>query len=101
MQTNELQGRVAIVTGGGQSIGFAISETLGKAGATVIVADINAEVGQKAVAQLADLGVEAKFIETDTSARASVDSMVAEVLSSYGKIDILVNNAAITGGSAP
>jgi len=101
MQTEHMLDRVAIVTGGAQSIGYAISETLGRAGATVVVADINGEVGQMAATQLAEAGIKAVFIQTDASDRASLDGLVAQVLSSYGKIDILVNNAAITGGSAP
>lgn len=94
-------GQVAIVTGGAQSIGYAISSTLASGGASVVVADINAEAGQQAVTQLTEAGGKAVFIQTDSSSRVSLDATVAQVLAQFGQIDILVNNAAITGGSAP
>lgn len=105
MQANafvgNFDGKVAIVTGGAQSIGYAISETLGRGGATLVVADINSETGEQAAAKLIAEGFKADFIQTDASDRASIDAMVSTVMTRYGQIDVLVNNAAITGGSAP
>ncbi len=96
-----MNGRVAIVTGGAQSIGYAIAERLAKDGVKIVLADINGEAGAKATVALSEGGAQAVCIQTDISDRASVDAMTADVLKRYGQIDILVNNAGITGGSAP
>ncbi len=89
----ELNGRVAIVTGGAQGIGAAIARTLKREGASVIVADINEE-GAKAFA--AELGEDCRGIRTDVSDMEDLDRLVAFALENYGKIDILVNNAGIS-----
>ena len=87
----KLQGRVAIVTGAAQGIGKAIADKLAEEGASVIVADIN-EAGAKAVAAGLPTAV---GIGTDVSDPAAVQSMVAAAVSTYGQLDVLVNNAAI------
>jgi 3-oxoacyl-[acyl-carrier protein] reductase len=96
MATNELAGRVAIVTGSGRNIGRAIALDLARAGAAVVVnargsaAEADAVVGEihhaggRAVAKLADV--------TDPKA---VDALVAAAIESFGRLDILVNNAGV------
>lgn len=97
-----MKGKVAIVTGGAQSIGYAIAERLARAGARVVLADIDAEAGMRASVRLnAASGEKAFSIETDIADRRSVEAMVSQTLQTCGQIDILVNNAGITGGSAP
>src|ERR1700734_923686 len=86
----KLEGRVAIVTGAGRGIGRAVAEKLGAEGATVVIADINEET---AVKTAADIGGTAHV--TDVSDPAQVGDLVASTMSRHGKIDILVNNAAI------
>lgn len=88
-------GRVAVITGGGGSLGTAIAERLARAGATVVIADID---GQKAIAAaegLASNGLDAHGIETDVVDEASVSAAFASVTSRYGRLDVLVNNAGI------
>lgn len=87
----KLQDRVAIVTGSAQGIGKAIADKLAAEGAVVVVADIN-EAGATAVA--ASLP-KATGVRVDVSDEASVKAMVKAAVDTYGKLDILVNNAAI------
>lgn len=87
----KLKDRVAIVTGAAQGIGRAIAEKLDAEGATVVVADLNAEGAGQAAAAL-DRG---QGVEVDVSSEDSVGKMVGSVLEEHGKVDVLVNNAAI------
>ncbi len=87
----KLANKVAIVTGGAQGIGQAICRRFAAEGATVIVADINFVEAKKT----AD-GIEgATAIELDVTKQSSIDAMIDKVNSAFGKIDILVNNAAV------
>ncbi len=94
----ELTGQTAIVTGAATGIGEAIAHRLGRAGATVIVADLNLE-GAQAVA--AAIGNGAFGVEADVTNRQSVEAAVAQVIAKTGRVDILVNNAGIGGKAAP
>jgi pyridoxal 4-dehydrogenase len=87
----KLQDRVAIVTGAAQGIGRAIAQKLSAEGAKVVIADINGEGATKAASELPD----AVGIKTDVSSEDDVQQMVDAARAKYGKIDILVNNAAI------
>ena len=87
----KLQGRVAIVTGSAQGIGRAIADKLAAEGATVVVADVN---GQGAAAAAAEIPNASAFT-IDISDESQVRALVADTLAKYGKIDVLVNNAAI------
>lgn len=91
----ELDGRVTIVTGGGRGIGFGIAERLCKAGAEIVVAEINSTIGQEAVQNLTGAGYKAWFCEVDVRDPKSVESMVQAAADRYGRIDILVNNAGL------
>lgn len=88
----DLTDRVAIVTGGGQGIGRAVSKAFAESGANVVIAELNAERG---AATAAEIGNRAISIPTDVSDPASTDAMAATTLEAFGRIDILVNNAAI------
>ena len=85
-----LEGRVAIVTGAAQGIGRAIAEKLNQEGASVAVVDLNGEGASAVASQLDGLGIHA-----DISSEADAHRMVRETLDRYGKVDILVNAAAI------
>ena len=99
MNQIDLKGRVAVVTGGAQGIGQAISERLLKSGAQVVIWDVDAAMLDAAVAQLSALGaVSGRAVELTDD--AAVAAATAEALASAGRIDILVNNAGITGGNA-
>ncbi len=95
-----LDGRVAIVTGGAQGIGFAIAHRLARAGAHVVVADINVSRAAEAAAALATDGLQAHPIGVDVSDESAVGAMVATVHHEIGPVAILVNNAGISGGTA-
>jgi len=86
----KLQNRVAIVTGAGQGIGRAIAEKLSAEGASVVVADINADTATKTAA---DIGGAAHTV--DVSSEEQVAGLVSDTVGKHGKVDILVNNAAI------
>jgi pyridoxal 4-dehydrogenase len=86
----KLEGRVAIVTGAGQGIGRAIAEKLRAEGASVVVADKNSETAEKTAAEI---GGTAHV--TDVSDPDQVSALVAAAIGQFGKVDILVNDAAI------
>ena len=90
--------RVAIVTGAGRGIGAATATRLAADGYRVVVADINA--GDAAITA-SRLGAVAFSATVDVTSEASVRAMVADVLDRVGRIDALVNNAGVTGDSAP
>ncbi|MUG72380.1 SDR family NAD(P)-dependent oxidoreductase [Paenibacillus validus] len=91
----KLKGKVAIVTGGGQGIGRAFSMRLAQEGAKVIVADINKVNASHVEEEIKRGGLEAKAVFVDVSNEQSTLDMANETVETYGKIDILVNNAAI------
>jgi len=95
----KLDGRVAVVTGGAQGIGLAIGQALGEHGATVIVADRNAAVGQEAVETLRRGNAKAEFHALDVRDGKAVASAAATLTQRHGAIDILVNNAGIARSS--
>jgi 3-oxoacyl-[acyl-carrier protein] reductase len=100
MNTIDLQGRVAVVTGGAQGIGLATCERLLKSGARVVIWDIDRAQGDAACAELSALGaVRAEVVELTDD--AAVAAATASAVAQEGGIDILVNNAGITGGNAP
>ncbi|MBM7631343.1 SDR family NAD(P)-dependent oxidoreductase [Geomicrobium sediminis] len=90
-----LENKVAIVTGGSQGIGAGIAKRFGQEGAKIVVADVNEEAGENVIAELKQQEVEAIFVHTDVSNEESVQNLVKEATSAFGKVDILVNNAAI------
>jgi len=95
MDIFDLSGKVAIVTGGNQGIGLAISRGLAEAGAAVIIANRRAEEGKQAAESLKKNGLNVISIPIDVSDEASIAEMVSNVVENLGKIDILVNNAGV------
>jgi 3-oxoacyl-[acyl-carrier protein] reductase len=98
MNSIDLNGRVAVVTGGARGIGYAAAERLLASGAKVAIWDVDGERARASAQQLSVLGtISAHTVElTD---EASVQAVTDETLEAYGRIDILVNNAGITGGN--
>jgi 3-oxoacyl-[acyl-carrier protein] reductase len=91
-----LQNKVCIVTGAAQGIGLATALKFAREGGIVAVCDMRAEAVETAVAQCRALGARAEGYLVDVTDRAAVDAMVAKVRETFGRIDVLVNNAGIT-----
>ncbi|MCP5104809.1 MAG: SDR family oxidoreductase [bacterium] len=89
--------RVAIVTGGASGIGKAISTRLAKSGTLIAIFGRNEERGLQAVDSIAGAGGKADFYRTDLINDENIEESVRQVLAKYGHVDILVNNAAISG----
>ena len=86
----QLEDRVAVITGAGEGIGRGIASAFVKEGAKVVIAEINAELGNAAVSEL---GKNAIFVETDVSVKEDNERMIAAAVDQWGTLDILVNNA--------
>lgn len=95
IRAKRLEGRVAVVTGGAQGIGFGIASRLAAEGASVVIADIKAEGGENAAARLRAGGARADAITVDIGDDGSVADLAARVDALHGRCEILVNNAAI------
>lgn len=94
-----LRDRIVVVTGAGRGLGKAFADACAAAGAaTIVVADINAEWGTAAVADLQKTGADAVFLAVDLGDPSSVEAFGVELGRRYGHIDGLVNNAAIATG---
>jgi NAD(P)-dependent dehydrogenase (short-subunit alcohol dehydrogenase family) len=98
----ELKGKGAIVTGGSRGIGKAIARQLASEGADVVIAARNADRLGQAAAQLSEeTGRRVIPIVADTGDERSVNQLVARAIEQLGRVDILVNNAAVPGGISP
>lgn len=91
----KLEGKVALITGGANGIGKVTAKRFLTEGATVVISDINKELGNKTVNELRQYG-EITFIQADVSNTEQVEKMVDSIVGTYKKIDILINNAGIT-----
>jgi NAD(P)-dependent dehydrogenase (short-subunit alcohol dehydrogenase family) len=100
MNSIDLEGRVAIVTGGARGIGFAITERMLASGASVAIWDVDQDAMAKAKTMLSNRG-KVFTAKVDVTDENSIAPAVAALMKDAGKIDILVNNAGITGGNAP
>lgn len=90
-----LAGRVIIVTGGARGIGKAIAARCAEEGASLVIADVEEALAAQTAAEIEAAGRQAIAVRTDVSAAASVSSMTAAAFDRYGRIDVLVNNAAM------
>src|SRR5262245_58676318 len=96
--SQRLKGRVAVVTGGAQGIGFAIASRLAQEGAFLVIADIKEAKAREAAQRIADAGGTASAHPVDIGDDASVSALAAHVDAQHGRCEILVNNAAISDG---
>ena len=91
----ELDGKVAIVTGGAQGIGEHICRHFGALGATLVVADVQQEMGEGVAADLRSSGCDARFMPHDVTREESWDALMASCVERHARVDILVNNAGL------
>jgi NAD(P)-dependent dehydrogenase (short-subunit alcohol dehydrogenase family) len=96
-----LQDKVAIITGAAMGMGAATAQLFAEAGAQVVVADINEEAGREVVAAIEAAGADAFFKRVDISSSEQVKAMVDATVGQYGRLDVAVNNAAITPDDKP
>ena len=96
-----LDGKVALITGAASGIGRSTAILFAKEGAKVMVADNVPSGGQETVKMIEDAGGEASFVETDVTKAADAKRMVKATVDTYGKLDVLFNNAGIIGQPLP
>ena len=92
----KLQNQVALVTGAGRNIGEEVSRLLAAEGAKVAVVDLDRARGEKVAEAIRQAGGEAAAFVADVSREADIAALVADVVGRFGRIDVLVNNAAIS-----
>ncbi|MFB0842536.1 SDR family NAD(P)-dependent oxidoreductase [Paenibacillus oleatilyticus] len=95
-----LQNKVTLITGSGSGIGKSTAQLFAREGATVIVNDLAEDKGQETVEEIRQAGGNALFVQADVTNPESVQALVDTVISKYGRIDVLFNNAGISGVGA-
>jgi NAD(P)-dependent dehydrogenase (short-subunit alcohol dehydrogenase family) len=90
-----IENKVTIITGAAQGIGLACGERFAQEGARVVLADINAEKGEAAAESVRSAGGEAIFVGCDVGDKAQVVSLVEKAVERYGRLDVMISNAAI------
>ena len=98
MADSEFHGQVALITGGASGIGMACARLFSAAGAKVVIADRQKPQGQALASELGAASGRAMFIDLDVTSPESVQSMVDQTVSSFGRLDIAVNSAGVAGG---
>jgi NAD(P)-dependent dehydrogenase (short-subunit alcohol dehydrogenase family) len=91
----KLDGRTALITGGGQAIGLACAQALAEAGAHVIIADRDAKIAAAGQSTMRAAGFSADIVDMDVTDSARVEAVARELADRHGGVDILVNNAGI------
>lgn len=97
----DFTGQVALVTGGGGGIGRAVCLEFARAGAGVVVVDLDPELGEETAALVKREGVVARFIQADVTKSVDVEAYVRNAVSVFGRIDFFINNAGIEGSVHP
>lgn len=90
---SRLQGKIAIITGGASGIGKGMAMAYVKEGATVVIVDLNEKFGMQSIKELQAYAPESIFIQANLAEREKLAGIIDQVISKFGKLDILVNNA--------
>jgi glucose 1-dehydrogenase len=101
MDTPSLKGKSAVVTGAAMGMGEATARLFAQAGAEVLVADLDTEKGEAVVRAITEAGGVAVFQKVNVTIAADVKAMVAAAVEQFGKLDVAVNNAAVTPDNTP
>ena len=101
MTTKQLEGKIAIITGASQGIGAATARLFAQASATVVLASRSEEELAHNVEEIKANGGEAMAVMTDVTHAASVETAIKRTVATYGRLDIAVNNAGMSGGTKP
>lgn len=94
-QLFSLKGKTALITGGGRGLGKAMAEALAQAGANVVIADMDGAIAEQAAKEIASVDVKTLGLQVDVTKEDQVQSMVEEIVSDFGRVDVLINNAGI------
>ena len=91
------EGQVAIVTGAATGIGYGIARRLAAEGARLVVVDVDGDLGEQSASEISARGGEARLVVGDVAEEGTADEAVSAALEAWGRVDVLVNNAGITG----
>lgn len=91
------EGQVAIVTGAATGIGYGIARRLAAEGARLVVVDVDGDLGEQSASEISARGSEARLVVGDVAEEGTADGAVRAALEAWGRVDVLVNNAGITG----
>jgi NAD(P)-dependent dehydrogenase (short-subunit alcohol dehydrogenase family) len=92
---DQLEGKVAVVTGGGSGIGQGIVEACAQAGMRIVVSDIELDAAERVAEAARETGVDAFAVQTDVADRSSTDALAERVYESFGEANLLCNNAGV------
>jgi NAD(P)-dependent dehydrogenase (short-subunit alcohol dehydrogenase family) len=95
IDSESLKDRVILITGGSRGLGAATAELLGRDGARIVVADLAADRAEQSVSTLKDQGIDATAMALDVGDEAQVKNVIAQVREQFGRLDAVINNAAI------
>lgn len=101
LEKYRLDGKIALITGGGRGIGLACSQALAEAGATIIIAEIDPDAGAAGQEELDGAGFSSSVVDLDVTSPDQVKAVAEQLLADHGGIDILVNNAGIARSDTP
>jgi len=93
MKLFNLTDKVALITGGNGGIGFAMAKAIGEAGATVVIAGRNEDKNKKSIEELNSLNIECRSLIVDVANENSCNKLIEDVVQTFGKLNILINNA--------
>ena len=93
--TDRLDGKVAVITGAGSGMGRTAAHLFAGQGAKVVVAEFDERAGSETVEQVRAAGGDASFVQTDVSAEADARAMIDHAVATYGRLDVLYNNAGV------
>lgn len=96
----QLDGKIALVTGAGSGIGRACALALARAGATVVVSDISAGQGEQTASAIAEAGGAAQFVRADVTDARQVEALIRATVQAHGRLDAACNNAGVLGAQA-